>query len=154
MTFSGKLLVCPLNTTVKSPQISQWRKSFYSRWPPWPLVAYCYTLKSCKFLNICYRKTLLGCIPMFWKTENTVESLFQRISTLQVKIQYGGHYKANFINDIRMESLSAYFQDGCHTYSRNENLHNSMINRLIFMILVSNVWFSGCWIHYRGQKIV
>ena len=80
MTFSGKLLVCPLNTTVKSPQIFQWRKSFYSRWPPWPLVAYCYTLKSCKFLNICHRKTLLGCIPMFWKTENTVESLFQRKS--------------------------------------------------------------------------
>ena len=80
MKFSGKLLGCPLNTTVKSPQISQWRKSFYSRWAPWPLVAYCYTLKSCKFLDICHRKTLLGCIPIFWKTENTVESLFQRKS--------------------------------------------------------------------------
>ena len=77
LKFSGKLLGCQLKTMVKSPQKSQRRKFFYSRWPPSPLVAYCYTLKSCKFLNICHRKTISGCIPMFWKTENTVESLFQ-----------------------------------------------------------------------------
>ena len=77
LKFSGKLLGCPLDTTVKSPKKSQWRKFFYSRWPPSPLVAYCYTLKSCKFLNICHRKTILWCIPMFWTTENTVEPLFK-----------------------------------------------------------------------------
>ena len=61
LKFSGKLLRCPLNTMVKSPQISQWRNFFYSRWRPSPLVAYCYTLKSCKFRNI------FGCILMYAK---------------------------------------------------------------------------------------
>ena len=77
LKFSGKLLGCPLNTTVKSPRKSRRRKILYTRWPPSPPVDYYYTLKSCKFLNVCHRKTILGCIPMFWNTENTVESLFQ-----------------------------------------------------------------------------
>ena len=59
---------------------SQRRKILYSRWPPSQLVTFCYTIKSCKFLDICHRKTILGCILMCRKTENTVESLFQHYS--------------------------------------------------------------------------
>ena len=68
LKFPGKLLGCPLNNTVKSPQNPS-GGNFYSRWPLSPLVAYCYILKSCKFLNSCHGMTILRCIPMFWKTK-------------------------------------------------------------------------------------
>ena len=45
----------------------------YSRWPPSPLVAYGYTIYHVFFFNICYRKTILACIPMLWKSANTVK---------------------------------------------------------------------------------
>ena len=51
--------------------------NFYARWPPLPLDAYCYTIKSFNFLSIFHRKTILVCIPLFWNTRNTMELLFQ-----------------------------------------------------------------------------
>ena len=36
----------------------------------------------------------------------------------------------------------AYFQDGRHTHCQNANCHNSVTSQLIFIILVSKVWFS------------
>ena len=36
----------------------------------------------------------------------------------------------------------AYFQDGRHSHYQNANCHNSVTSQLIFIILVSNVWFS------------
>ena len=76
---------------------------FYSRWPPSPLIACCYTIKTCKFINICHRKTILVCTTMFLKYRKhngiIIPTLFL---TLQVKIQYVCRYKANIINDIGM----------------------------------------------------
>ena len=51
-----------------------------------------------------------------------------------------------------MEFYLAYFQDGCHTHSRNSNHHNSVTNQLIFMTLVSKVWFSGMLNPIQGLK--
>ena len=80
LKFSGKLLGCPLNTLVKSPQKSQRRNFFYSRWPPSPLVVCCYTIKACKFINTCHKKTIFVCMTMFCNSWNTMESLFQHYS--------------------------------------------------------------------------
>ena len=65
LKFSGKLLGCPLNTTVKSPQKSQRRKIVYSRWPPSPLVAYCYTINHVNFLIFVIERQFWGAYPSF-----------------------------------------------------------------------------------------
>ena len=55
------------------------------------------------FFIICHRKTTVVCIPMFSKTKNMIEYSNPILPiTLQVKIQYGCHYKSHIITDIRM----------------------------------------------------
>ena len=46
--------------------------------------------------------------------------------------------------------LISIFPLWLHTHSRNANLHNSVTNQLIFMILVSKVWLSGMLNPFQG----
>ena len=99
LKFSGMLLGCPLNTLVKSRQKSQRRKIFYSRWPQLPLLPYCYNLKSC---NICHKKAFFVHTHVLKYNKHNGIIIPTLVLTLQVKFQYGCHFKVNIINDIRM----------------------------------------------------
>ena len=46
-----------------------------------------------------------------------------------------------------------YFHHGCHTHSRISNRRNSVINLLIFIILVSKVSFGGIQNIFQGLEI-
>ena len=76
LTFSGKLLGCPLKILVQSPQSPNGGKNLFKM----AAIAAGYLLlypKIMRFFNICHRKAILVCIPLFWNTRNTMKSLFQ-----------------------------------------------------------------------------
>ena len=102
LKFSGKLLGCPLNTLLTSPRKSQRRNFFYSRWLPLPLIPNCYNQKSCNFFNICHKRHFdVHTHVLKYRKHNGI-IIPTLVLTLQVKIQYGCHFKGNIINDIRM----------------------------------------------------
>ena len=55
---------------------------------------------------------------------------------------------------VKKKSYGVYFQDGCHTHSRNANCHNSETNQLIVNILVSKVMVLGMLNPFQGLRIV
>ena len=57
---------------------AQRRKFFYSRWPPLPDVAYCYTLKSCQFFIFVIERQFWCACPYF----EMLEALWNHYSNI------------------------------------------------------------------------
>ena len=96
------------------------------------IVAYCYTLKSCKFLNSCHRKTILGCIPM---------SCFERQKT------QWNHYSNISLNPAGENPIWRPLQSEFH--QRHQNVIQLVYRRIGFpwnpLKLYSRMNFSLPW---------